>query len=75
MCGCSVLAFSAEDALDEAARIIADLISCMDDWSRQNLSSVDRGIEWLKQADHPGLWLRASVRDMMENKTPRSGDT
>lgn len=51
--------------IEEAAYIIADLISCMDKWERDNLSAVAHGLSWLKRTDHPKRWLRASVRDMM----------
>ena len=47
---------------DEAAQIIAN----MDPWHQENLNCVAVALSWLKAHDHPGLWLNAQVRHLME---------
>ena len=51
--------------LDLAARIMARLILAVPERDR-DLSAVFDALLWLRKHDHPGLWLTASVRDMME---------
>jgi hypothetical protein len=53
-------------AADEAATIIANLIATMSVWDQANLNAVRVALVWLRDHDHPELWLNAAVRHMME---------
>jgi hypothetical protein len=51
--------------LDAAAKIMGRLICCIPEKHR-DYSAVTDAVLWLRFHDHPGLWLQASVRDLME---------
>lgn len=51
---------------DEAAEIMARLLTYLSPWELETLNGVRRAVAWLNKVDHPDLSLPVSVRDMME---------
>lgn len=50
---------------DEAAEIIARLLTYLSPWELETLNGARRAVAWLKKIDHPDLSLPVSVRDIM----------